>query len=48
MENITARSLIKEANAHNHGKLRTYVHHFERRNYEMRTLLKELGFKTED
>lgn len=36
-----------KANAHNHGKLRTYVHHFERRNFEMRTLLKELGFKTE-
>ncbi len=37
-----------KANAHNHGKLRTYVHHFERRNFEMRELLKELGFKTED
>ena len=36
-----------KANAHNHGKLRTYVHHFERRNFEMRGLLKELGFKTE-
>jgi len=34
-----------KANAHNHGKLRTYVHHFERRNYEMRELLEELGFK---
>lgn len=37
-----------KANTHNHGKLRTYVHHFERRNFEMRELLKELGFKTED
>ena len=37
-----------KANAHNHGKLRTYVHHFERRNFEMRELLKELGFKSED
>ena len=34
-----------KANAHNHGKLRTYVHHFERRNFEMVGLLKELGFK---
>ncbi len=37
-----------KANAHNHGKLRTYVHHFERRNFEMRGLLEELGFKTKD
>lgn len=37
-----------KANAHNHDKLRTYVHHFERRNFEMRGLLEELGFKTED
>lgn len=36
------------ANAHNHGKLRIYTHHFERRNFEMRGLLKELGFKTEN
>jgi len=36
------------ANKHNHGKLRTYVSCFERRNYEMRRLLKELGFKTQD
>ena len=36
-----------KANAHNHGNLRTYVHWFESRNFEMRTLLKELGFKTE-
>jgi len=34
--------------AHNHGRLRTYVHHFHRRNYEMRGLLKEMGFKTND
>jgi len=34
-----------KANAHNHGKLRTYVHHFERRNFEMREILKEIGFK---
>ena len=33
-----------KANAHNHGKLRTYVKHFERRNFEMRELLRELGF----
>jgi len=36
------------ANKHNHGKLRTYVDYFERRNFEMRGLLKELGFKTND
>ena len=35
-----------KANAHNHGKLRTYVHHFERRNWEMRGLLEAIGFKT--
>ena len=35
-----------KANAHNHGKLRNYVHHFERKNFEMRKLLKNLGFKT--
>ncbi|MFA7718261.1 MAG: Nif11-like leader peptide family natural product precursor [Candidatus Absconditabacterales bacterium] len=35
-----------KANAHNHGKLRTYVHYFEDRNFEMRALLKELGFRT--
>ena len=34
-----------KANAHNHGKLRTYVKHFERRNFEMRELLKDIGFK---
>jgi hypothetical protein len=37
-----------KANAHNHGKLRTYVHHFERRNFEMRELLKTIGFKVKD
>lgn len=37
-----------KANAHNHGELRTYVHHFERRNFEMRELLKEIGFKVKD
>lgn len=37
-----------KANAHNHGKLRTYVDHFERRNFEMRGLLEEIGFKTKD
>jgi len=36
------------ANSHNHGKLRTYVHWFERRNFEMRGLLEALGFKTND
>ena len=34
-----------KANAHNYGKLRTYVKHFERRNFEMRELLEALGFK---
>lgn len=33
------------ANRHNHGKLRTYVHHFEWRNFEMNKLLEELDFK---
>ncbi|RPH41482.1 MAG: hypothetical protein EHM87_19555 [Burkholderiales bacterium] len=37
-----------KANAHNHGELRNYVKHFERRNFEMRGLLKEIGFKVED
>jgi len=36
------------ANKHNHGKLRTYIAWFERRNYEMRGLLEELGFKVKD
>jgi|GEM_PF-6605810 len=35
-------------NTHRHDKLRTYVMPFERKNYEMRGLLKELGFKTSD
>lgn len=34
-----------QANKHNHGKLRTYVSHFERRNFEMRELLEEIGLK---
>ncbi len=42
-----AEEYIK-TNAHNHGKLRTYVNYFERRNFEMRRLLKYLGFKTKD
>ncbi len=33
-------------NRHNLGKTRTYVHHFSRRNFEMRELLKDIGFKT--
>ncbi|MCK5161662.1 MAG: hypothetical protein KAQ99_08830 [Candidatus Aureabacteria bacterium] len=37
-----------KCNSHNHGKLRTYVHHFERRNFEMKGLLEELGFKIKD
>ena len=37
-----------EANKHNHGELRNYVKYFERRNFEMRGLLKELGFKMND
>jgi hypothetical protein len=37
-----------EANAHNLGECRTYVKWFETRNYEMRGLLKEIGFKTKD
>jgi hypothetical protein len=41
-----AEEYIK-SNSHNHGKLRTYVKHFERRNFEMRELLKDIGFKTE-
>ena len=36
-----AEEYIK-ANAHNHGKLRTYVHHFEDRNFEMRKLLQNI------
>jgi hypothetical protein len=35
-----------KANAHNHGKLRTYVGYFERRNFEMRWLLEQIGLKT--
>ena len=40
-----AEEYIK-ADKHNHGELRTYVCHFDRRNFEMRGLLEELGFKT--
>ena len=36
-----------KANSHNHGKLRTYVKYFELRNYEMRELLKDIGFKAD-
>ena len=42
-----AEEFIK-ADKHNHGKLRTYVKHFNRRNYEMRNLLEEIGFKIKD
>lgn len=35
-------------NAHNHGKLRTYVSHFNIRNFEMRSLLEAIGFKVKD
>jgi len=35
-------------NKHNHGKLRTYVHHLNERNFEMRGLLETLGFKIKD
>jgi hypothetical protein len=34
-----------EYDKHNHGKLRTYVKHFSRRNFEMRKLLGDIGFK---
>lgn len=36
------------ANKHNHGKLRTYVNRFERRNFEMRELLEKMGFKIKE
>lgn len=42
---IKGADIYIKANKHNHGKLRTYVSHFERRNFEMRGLLEELGFK---
>ncbi len=35
-------------NKHNHGKLRTYVSHFHRRNFEMREFLDATGFKVKD
>ena len=37
-----------KANKHNHGKLRNYISWFERRNYEMRGLLEEIGFKVKE
>ena len=45
---IKGAEAYMKANKHNHGKLRTYVDHFERRNFEMRGLLSELGFKVND
>ena len=45
---IKGAEAYMKANKHNHGKLRTYVDHFERRNFEMRELLSELRFKTND
>lgn len=36
------------ANKHNLFRPRTYVKHFHRRNWEMRELLEEIGFKTKD
>jgi hypothetical protein len=45
---IKGAEAYMKANAHNHGKLRTYVKWFETRNFEMRGLLKELGFKVQD
>ncbi|RTL04624.1 hypothetical protein EKK58_09955 [Candidatus Dependentiae bacterium] len=35
-----------EINKHNHGELRTYVSNFDRRNYEMRELLENIGLRT--
>lgn len=34
-----------KSDSHNHRKLRTYVKCFNRKNYEMRDLLKTIGFK---
>jgi len=45
---IKGAETYMKANKHNHGKLRTYVDHFERRNFEMRELLSGLGFKVND
>lgn len=36
------------ANQHNLGETRHYVKHFSRRNFEMRELLSELGFRVKD
>lgn len=33
------------SNKHNLGKTRTFVHHFDRRNFEMRELLELINFK---
>lgn len=45
---IKGAEAYMKANAHNHGKLRTYIDYFERRNFEMRGLLEEIGFKVKD
>ena len=37
----------RRANKHNLGETRIYCKHFDRRNFEMNTLLKELGFKVD-
>ncbi|NJO50846.1 MAG: hypothetical protein HC840_16915 [Leptolyngbyaceae cyanobacterium RM2_2_4] len=42
-----AEEYIK-ADRHNLRSPRTYVKHFSRRNFEMRALLAELGFRTQD
>jgi hypothetical protein len=42
-----AEEFIK-ADEHNHRELRIYVKHFNRRNYEINNLLKEIGFKCND
>ena len=38
---------IKTGQTYNHGKLRIYVHWFERRNFEMRKLIEDIGFKVD-
>lgn len=42
-----AEEYIK-ANKHNLGETRTYVKHFSRRNFEMRALMAEMGFRVKD
>lgn len=37
-----------KANAHNHGKLRTYVKWIENRNFEMRTVMEHLELKNKE